>query len=177
MVSRYVEPGSLETYGMSNWVKVWLKIELQPFASCDIYNLATSQQGHVQTEHGKRRRPTLPFVLELKLSRKLTIFRDQSFNRSTSFSNSALAGVEFPSFRDEQEVGTVLKSGVLFKTSLGREEDSRPGPTRQRQFRLTEGALEYLHPFSHVNTTWFQAYIATIFHMIAGHDCIGEGQA
>ena len=107
---------------------------------------ATSQQ--VQTEH-KRRRLTLPSIAELtNLSRKLSIFRDQSFNHSA---NSA-PGVEFPSFsKDDQEV-TVLKVGVLFKKSLGCEEDSRPGPTRQRRFRLTEGALEYMHHFSQVST-------------------------
>ncbi len=107
----------------------------------------TSQQ--VETEP-KRRRLTLPSIAELTdLSRKLSIFRDQS---GLNHSANSATGVEFPSFsKDEQEV-TVLKVGVLFKTSLGREEDSRPGPTRQRKFRLTDGALEYLHQFSQVSS-------------------------
>ena len=107
---------------------------------------ATTQQVQIEA---KRRRLTLPSIAELTdLSHKLSTFRDQSFNRSA---NSA-SGAEFPSFsKDDQEV-TVLKVGVLFKTSQGREGDSRPGPTRQRRFRLTEEALEYLHHFSQVST-------------------------
>ena len=107
---------------------------------------ATTQQVQIEA---KRRRLTLPSIAELTdLSRKLSTFRDQSFNRSA---NSA-SGAEFPSFsKDDQEV-TVLKVGVLSKTSQGREGDSRPGPTRQRRFRLTEEALEYLHHFSQVST-------------------------
>ena len=105
--------------------------------------IATSQQA--PTEH-RRRRLTLPSIAELNLGHKLSIFRDQSLNHSAN----SVPGAEFPSFRDEQEV-TVLKIGVLFKTSLGREKDSRPGPIRQRRFRLTEGALEYLHHFSQVS--------------------------
>lgn len=140
MVSRFIEPASLETSGMSlalyYIVSVW-NDHIWPCA-------AISQP--VQTEQ-KRRRLTLPSIAELNFGHKLSIFRDQSLNHSA---NSA-PGFEFPSFRDEQEV-TVLKIGVLFRTSLGQEEDSRPGPTRQRRFRLTEGALEYLHHFSHVGS-------------------------
>lgn len=117
--------------------------------------IATSQQ--VQTEH-RRRRLTLPSIAELNLGRKLSIFRDQSLN----YSANSVPGAEFPLFRDEQEV-TLLKIGVLFKTSLGREEGSRPGPTRQRRFRLTEGALEYLHHLSQVSTSvaGFKYYAAS----------------
>ena len=123
--------------------------------------IATSQQA--QTEH-RRRRLTLPSIAELNLGRKLSIFRDQSLN----YSANSVSGAEFPLFRDEQEV-TVLKIGVLFKTSLGREEGSRPGLTRQRRFRLTEGALEYLHHFSQVSTSvaGFKYYAASfVIHCI-----------
>lgn len=44
-----------------------------------------------------------------------------------------------------------LKMGLLSKTTMGRREGSKPGPTRQRHFRLTVAALEYLHLFSHVS--------------------------
>lgn len=106
---------------------------------------ATSQQVQTKDKCSQRRRFTLPSITDLNLGYKL---RDQSFNHST---NSA-PGIEFPSFRDDEQLEvTVLKVGVLFKTSLGREEDANPGPTRQRRFRLTEGALEYLHHFSQVS--------------------------
>ena len=78
--------------------------------------------------------------------------------------NSA-PGVEFPSFRDEQEV-TVLKIGVLLKTSLGRGEDSRPSPARQRRFRLTEGALEYLHHFSQVGTSGLSSVMSDLHFVV-----------
>lgn len=44
-----------------------------------------------------------------------------------------------------------IKSGQLSKTSRGRSEGSKPGPTRLRRFRLTEEALEYFQQFSHVS--------------------------
>ena len=106
----------------------------------------------------------LPFITELHLSRKRSIFKGRSNNRSLNFSNPAAVTVlEFPNrtlstdtvTQDTDEYGAgVLKVGLLSKTSKGRsskENTIRPGLTRQRRFRLTEEALEYFHHFSHVS--------------------------
>lgn len=89
----------------------------------------------------------LPFVSELHRS------RDKRRESSTMFANP-LVSAEFsspPSFEPESErTDGSLKSGPLYKTTLSRREGAKPGPTRHRQFRLTEVALEYLHLFSHV---------------------------
>ena len=130
---------------------------------------AASQQAQTEDRCSQRRRFTLPSIADLNFGHKLNIFRDQNLNSSA---NSA-SGVQFPSFRDDEQDVTVLKVGVLFKTSLGREEDARPGSTRQRRFRLTEGALEYLHHFSQVSTSIARIYHMYIFHVIMVN-CIGE---
>ena len=60
-------------------------------------------------------------------------------------------GVEVTGSRaDLRGIGEGIKSGQLSKTSRGRSEGSKPGPTRLRRFRLTEEALEYFQQFSHV---------------------------
>lgn len=73
-----------------------------------------------------------------------------------------LVTAEFPSTSPSAEVEAVddtnrkhhdgaIKTGQLFKTTVGRKEGSKQGPTRHRHFRLTDIALEYLHLFSHVS--------------------------
>ena len=98
----------------------------------------------------------LPFLKELKFSRE----RSPSGDVSTSFANP-LVTAELPSSstntatRDtpgkHDNMEGAIKTGLLSKTTIGRREGSRPGPTRHRNFRLTEVDLEYLHQFSHVS--------------------------
>ena len=95
----------------------------------------------------------LPFLKELQFSRE----RSPSGDVSTSFANP-LVTLEFPSSSantatrgKHDNVEGAIKTGLLSKTTIGRREGSRPGPTRHRNFRLTEVDLEYLHQFSHVS--------------------------
>ena len=97
----------------------------------------------------------LPFLKELQFSRE----RSPSQSPSITFANPAVTA-EFPSLsantakegtdKHDNNMEGAIKMGLLSKTSVGRREGSRPGPTRHRHFRLTEVALEYLHQFSHV---------------------------
>ena len=77
--------------------------------------------------------------------------------------HSLVNTVELPLKQDEQQGATggsemaadsrqesYLKIGMLYKKTLSRKEGAKPGPTRHRQFRLTEVALEYFHLFSTV---------------------------
>ena len=99
----------------------------------------------------------LPFLTELQRGRKKS---HDPFASSTTFTNP-LVTEEFPSSSasvgeeiidtDRMRHDGALKTGVLSKTTIGRREGSRSGPTRHRHFRLTEVALEYLHHFSHVS--------------------------
>ena len=118
--------------------------------------------------HPTERTHTLEHKLltEVCLSRSQDTFRKKS--NDAGFSNAEVA-VEFPSGetnlstytnerskeeRDEHSTH-VIKIGVLSKTtvSCSGKEGSKRGQTRQRHFRLTEEALEYLHQFSQVNHT------------------------
>ena len=107
----------------------------------------------VQSENtqGKRR---LPFITELHRSRRRTPSQDIT---STTIPNPAVTAAFLSEFTNADMLDKggycegALKTGVLSKTSIGRREGSRPGPTRQRRFRLTEEALEYFHQFSHVS--------------------------
>ena len=110
----------------------------------------------VQSENtqGKRR---LPFITELHRSRQRTPSQDVAIVTSTIIPNPEVTAVLLSesTYVDMLDKGGhcegALKTGVLSKTSIGRREGSRPGPTRQRRFRLTEEALEYFHQFSHVS--------------------------
>ena len=98
----------------------------------------------------------LPFLKELQFSRE----RSPSGDVSTAFANPVVTA-EFPSastntatkdiLGKHDNVEGTIKTGLLSKTTIGRREGSRPGPTRHRHFRLTEVDLEYLHQFSHVS--------------------------
>ena len=56
-------------------------------------------------------------------------------------------------------------AGVLLKTSRGRSSEAHPGPTRQRRFRLTEQAIEYLQHFSQVSERVGFTYLQVTMHM------------
>ena len=98
----------------------------------------------------------LPFLKELQFSRE----RSPSQDPPTGTITNPAVSAEFPSSSantatedtdKHDNMEGAIKTGLLSKTSVGRREGSRPGPTRQRHFRLTEVALEYLHQFSHVS--------------------------
>ena len=87
----------------------------------------------------------LPFISELLRS-----------GGNMPLEHPSVKTVDFPLKPDDQGGSrheSYLKIGTLYKTTLSRREGARPGPTRQRQFRLTEVALEYFHHFSHVCKT------------------------
>ena len=101
----------------------------------------------------------LPFLKEIRLGRRSS---DQ-VPGSTLFANVAAVGSEqlssLPHHPHEEEIEEVLKDGVLSKTTITYKGDTtKVGPTRQRHFRLTEGAIEYFHQFSLVSfatvATW-----------------------
>ena len=75
------------------------------------------------------------------------------------YASAALAGLQFPGqaysapAAGEDVTEEVLKDGVLSKTTITYKGDTtKVGPTRQRHFRLTEGAIEYFHQFSLVSS-------------------------
>ena len=123
---------------------------------------------------GVRGTKKLPFIREILSSRRR---RTSSASKQSSSQPSKNVGSEVsteylpsPHDYDEGEEGgggiggstraeitgsradlrECIKSGQLSKTSRGRSEGSKPGPTRVRRFRLTEEALEYFQQFSHV---------------------------
>ena len=100
----------------------------------------------------------LPFLTELHHASKPRRHSKDEIAASTTFANPLVtAELSLPTSEadGEQSDGkyhsSTLKMGLLSKTTIGRREGSKPGPTRQRHFRLTEVALEYLHLFSHVS--------------------------
>lgn len=109
------------------------------------------------------RKLTLPFLTEIHLSRKRSTIMKRNHAPEILKAN-ATAAVELPppttdhdtagqsSGKGECTKGSgVIKTGTLSKTTLSGKENSRPGQTRHRHFRLTEEALEYFHQFSHVS--------------------------
>ena len=97
----------------------------------------------------------LPFLKEIRLGRRSSD-QVQQLQDTTLFANAAAVGGEqLPSTSHnphEEEIEEVLKDGVLSKTTITYKGDTtKVGPTRQRLFRLTEGAIEYFHQFSLVS--------------------------
>lgn len=81
----------------------------------------------------------LPFIQELTEIRQMSRTPDMSTEVSQSPLDEGPGGVE------------VLKIGNLMKTSQSTSQKSVAGHSRQRKFRLTPMALEYLNAFSHVS--------------------------
>ena len=102
------------------------------------------------------RKIKLPFVNELRLGRKPS---DQ-LQAETLYASDAVAGLNLhfpgqlaPAAGEDVTEEEVLKDGVLSKTTITYKGDTtKVGPTRQRNFRLTEGAIEYFHQFSLVSS-------------------------
>ena len=109
-----------------------------------------------ESDHDSSLRRRLPFLTELSLGRKRTTIK----KKSALFTNPAVAG-NFPPVLsndqrqglagEEENVPNVIKTGFLSKTTVSGKDGSKIGQSRQRQFRLTEEALEYLHTFSQVH--------------------------
>ena len=112
-----------------------------------------------ESDHDLSLRRRLPFLTELSLGRKRTTIK----KKSALFTNPAVAG-NFPPVSsnddaiqrqglagEEENVPNVIKTGFLSKTTVSGKDGSKIGQSRQRQFRLTEEALEYLHTFSQVH--------------------------
>lgn len=100
----------------------------------------------------------LPFITELHRSQGTSLRRRQSRDVLVPFPNAQCSSTEFPLQKsmsvedaDCKPNSGMLKTGNLSKTTLARREGAKKGPTRHRQFRLTEVALEYFHLFSHVS--------------------------
>lgn len=86
-------------------------------------------------------RPNLSFIKELAATRKGVTYEEDAVE-------------ETPTPSEENPyivVSRALKTGHLVKTSKSIGKKSTPGNSRQRKFRLTNEALEYLHTFSHVS--------------------------
>ena len=100
----------------------------------------------------------LPFLTELNHGFKPVCHSKDEITTSTTFANPLVTAEHSPPTSEaggeESDINyhsNTLKMGLLSKTTVGRREGSKPGPTRQRHFRLTEVALEYFHLFSHVS--------------------------
>ena len=104
---------------------------------------------------------------ELRLGRKPS---DQ-LQAEAVYTNAAIAGVQLSSPPlDDNEAVEVIRDGALSKTTITyKGETTKVGPTRQRHFRLTEGAIEYFHQFSLVssaNGECHKAMYASIFELL-----------
>ena len=117
---------------------------------------------------GVRGTKRLPFIREILSSRRRRT-SSASKHYSSQASRNEVSTEYIAAPQDEEGVGggggsskieitgsradlrESIKSGNLSKTSRGRSEGSKPGPTRIRRFRLTEEALEYFQQFSHVS--------------------------
>lgn len=116
--------------------------------------MESSEDQAANSQGGQNKK--LPYLKELQCSRE----RSPSQDLSITFANPAVtAEFSHPSTNTvtgdtdtkHDIIEGAIKTGLLSKTSIGRREGSKPGPTRQRHFRLTDVALEYLHQFSHVS--------------------------
>ena len=107
----------------------------------------------------------LPFIREILNSRRRRSSSVSKPQVAKTMSTSEVSTEYLPSPHDNEEgeegggeitgsradLRECIKSGQLSKTSRGRSEGSKPGPSRVRRFRLTEEALEYFQQFSHVS--------------------------
>ena len=125
---------------------------------------STDMQGACPPRH------RLPFLTELHHASKPRRSSKDEITASTTFANPLVTAEISPPTSEaggEESDGkyqsNTLKMGLLSKTTVGRREGSKPGPTRQRHFRLTEVALEYLHLFSHVSTSISICHIRSFF--------------
>ena len=140
-----------------------------------MYNIYTQTYSITPSDSpGVRGTKRLPFIREILSSRRrrTSSASKQSSSQPNRNVSNEVSTEYIPSSHeyDEGEEGGVggestrvevtgsradlrecIKSGQLSKTSRGRSEGSKPGPTRVRRFRLTEEALEYFQQFSHVS--------------------------
>ena len=142
-----------------------LRVQLQPISGNN-HDVAAQKLSNEAVDGGgtgnrteRTRSFRLPFLRELKKSRRLSYIKDlendnkRSSERSSTDYTESIEMFQSPTPMDEEEgrdLGT-YKVGHLIKTSQTRGETSIPGNSRQRKFRLTHDSLEYLQNFSHVS--------------------------